>query len=73
MTAPAWLGALALAGPAAAGVAVSTVQLPGDRTLASVLAADADGDGLDDLVLVVARNAPVELVVELPNLGRRGC
>ncbi|MCH8116009.1 MAG: cupin domain-containing protein [Chloroflexi bacterium] len=27
----------------------------------------------DDLVLIVARNAPVELVVELENLGRRDC
>jgi uncharacterized RmlC-like cupin family protein len=27
----------------------------------------------DDLVLVVARNAPVELVVELDGLGRKDC
>ena len=27
----------------------------------------------DDLVLIVARNAPVEIVVELENLGRKDC
>ncbi len=27
----------------------------------------------DDLVLIVARNAPVEVVVELENLGRKDC
>lgn len=27
----------------------------------------------EDLVLIVARNTPVELVVELPDLGRKDC
>ena len=32
-----------------------------------------NGSETENLVLIVARNTPVELVVELPDLGRRDC